>query len=106
MSLSDSKLLAQPSAGLVKTYAEPELRPLSSSFHAPTTAVSPSNATDVPKPSRASASEAVSLAFSPHTPDSLMNTYAAPEPLPIAGSLCCVAPITAVSPSSARENPK
>ena len=74
VSLRVSKVLAQPRSGRVKTYAEPESRPLSSSCHDPTTTVSPSTDTDTPKLSPAAASEAVSLDFSPHTPDSLVKT--------------------------------
>ena len=99
-----------PAVSRVKTYADPELDPLSSSPLAPMTTVSPSIDTP-PKLSFAAASSAVSLAtcVQPELRSSAVSrvkTYAAPllyaDPLPSS----YLAPITIVSPSIDKLSPR
>ena len=66
-----------------KTYAEPDMSPLSSQYGAPTMAISPLTETELPKESPAMLSEAVSLARSSQVEPLLTYTYAEPEPLPL-----------------------
>src|SRR5215472_2095639 len=75
-------------------------------FGAPITAVSPSSATENPKPSLAvpTGSLAASLACWVHPAGPLTNTYAAPVPLP-GPPLAAAAPTSAVVPETAIASP-
>ena len=68
------------------TYAEPLSRPASSSPYAPTTAVSPDTATEMPKSSYNAASEAVSFCCWLQRVPLLTNTYAEPLAEPASSS--------------------
>ena len=67
--------LQPPEESLVKTYAEPEFVPLSSSWDAPTTTLLSSTATEKPNQSSAAPSRAFNLACRIHiSEESLMKT--------------------------------
>jgi len=86
----------------LKTYAEPEPDPLSSSPCDPMSAYSPSMETEPPNRSRAAPSEAVSFASSAHVVPLRLKTYAEPLSNPLLPSSPS-APIRAYSPSMETE---
>src|SRR5215469_13405047 len=67
---------------------------------APTTAVDPDRATEIPKPSPVAASEVVSSACWDQVPPERVNTYAAPA------GVWPLAPTSTVGPDRATERPK
>ena len=77
---------------------------MSSLRNAPTMAVAPLIATELPKTSSAAPSSARSLACWVHTPPLRVKTYAEPDSMPLSSSRH--APMTAVSPLMETERPK